>query len=112
MFCFLLLLLLLLLLSGCSAIAKKHGAATNGLYILLKGKEVFTAQCKVVGKAFVSLGGDGKTQARAIAKDCKGNSLAASNADKFKFVIKADNAEDTSKAAKIDCNPVPDGSES
>ena len=87
---------------SCGAIKKKKSSATDGIYYLKKGSEVFSVFCKVVSNTLVSMGGDGKTQASA-ASGCGGNPLVKANPSGDKWIDPDANAEDTRNAKKINC---------
>lgn len=91
--------------SSCSAIKKKRAGAADGTnYYLKKGDEVYNAQCITNSKnQFVSVGGNGKTQASASAGCFGANSLLAANSDATKWIDPDDDAENTDNAKKQSC---------
>lgn len=88
--------------ASCEEIKKKTGSGKDGIYYLKKGSEVFAVFCKVVANTFVSMGGDGKTQASA-ARGCGGNSLVLANLAGDRWIDPDANAEDTGNAKKTNC---------
>lgn len=73
--------------SSCGTIREKRASAADGAnYYLKTGNEVFRAECKTNSKdKFVSIGGNGKTQASAAA-GCGGNTLVEGNSDDKKWI--------------------------
>ena len=71
------------------------------VYFLSNGAEVWQAECKTVGGAFVSLGGNGKTKASASSGGCGGGRpLLATNKDAERWIDPDDDSEDTGNALK------------
>jgi len=95
--------------SSCAQIKVKTGNTISGTYYLKKGEESFSVFCKSVDSKFVSLGGNGKTQASA-ATSCDAQSLVIDNNNLTRWIDPDATADDTSNAKPFACAGLSAGS--